>query len=336
MVIKVAVDAMGGDAAPAVVVEGAVRALRASEGALDLLLFGKRDAINAELRRLEAQDLPLSVHHTDDVIEMADAPAQAVKTKTQSSIHLGLGAHKAGLAHAFVSAGNTGAVMAAALFVLGRLPGVARPSLVGFYPTTKGFSLLLDVGSNVDCKPEHLVQFAQMGSIYAERILNRDEPTVGLMNIGEERGKGNEQAKAAFELLYEASGLRFIGNLEGRDLLHHGADVVVTDGFVGNVLLKFGESITTALPVMLSQAMERLSLSADQQAIVGSVLQEMRQPFNYENYGGAPLLGVAGNVVIGHGGSTARAIEQMIYAGAELARQEVSRAIAGAMGTPVA
>lgn len=336
MVIKVAVDAMGGDAAPAVVVEGAVRAVQASNGALDLLLFGKREAISAELRRLEAQDLPLSVHHADEVIGMGDSPAQAIKTKTQSSIHLGLGAHKAGLAHAFVSAGNTGAVMAVSLFVLGRLPGVSRPSLVGFYPTTQGFSLLLDVGSNVDCKPEHLVQFAQMGTTYAERILHRNEPTVGLMNIGEEPGKGNEQAKAAYELLREAPGIRFIGNIEGRDLLHHGADVVVADGFVGNVVLKLGESITTALPVLVGQAMERLRLTADQQALVAGVLQETRQPFNYENYGGAPLLGVAGNVIIGHGGSTPRAIEQMIYAGAELARQEVSRAIAGAMNASVA
>ncbi len=335
MATKVAVDAMGGDAAPAVVVEGAVRAAQASSGAVDLLLFGDREVINAELRRLSAQDLPIAVHHADDVISMSDSPAHAVKTKTQSSIHLGLGALKAGLAHAFVSAGNTGAVMAASLLVLGRLPGVSRPTLVGFYPTTKGFSLLLDVGSNVDCKPEHLVQFAQMGSVYAERILRREEPTVALMNIGEEPGKGNEQAKAAFELLRECEAIRFVGNMEGRDLLHHGADVVVTDGFVGNVLLKFGESITTALPELIVQAMDRLHLNKEQQELVGGVLLEMKRPFNYENYGGAPLLGVAGNVIVGHGGSTARAIEQMIYAGSELARQQVSKAIASAMTQPV-
>lgn len=336
MAIKVAVDAMGGDNAPVVVVEGAVRAARASGKDLDLLLFGPRESLTAELKRLDAQDLPISVHHADEVIGMAESPAQAVKTKTQSSIHLGLGAHKAGLVQAFVSAGNTGAVMAASLFVLGRLSGAARPTLAGFYPTTKGFALLLDVGSNVDCKPEHLVQFAQMGTIYAERILRREAPTVGLMNIGEEPGKGNEQAKAAYELLRQAPAIRFVGNLEGRDLLHHGADIVVTDGFVGNVILKFGESITTALPILVGQAMERMRLPKAQQELVATVLQETRKPFNYENYGGAPLLGVAGNVIIGHGGSTPRAIEQMIYAGAELARQQVSQAIAGAMDAPVA
>ncbi len=336
MTIKVAVDAMGGDAAPSVVVEGAVRAAQSARGDLDLLLFGPREALTAEMKKLSAFDLPISVHHADDVIGMSEAPAQAVKSKPQSSIHLGLGAHKAGLAHAFVSAGNTGAIMAASLFVLGRVPGAARPTLVGFYPTTKGFSLLLDVGSNVDCKPEHLVQFAQMGTVYAERILRREAPTVGLMNIGEEPGKGNEQVKSAFDLLREAPGIRFVGNMEGRDLLHHAADVVVTDGFVGNVLLKFGESITTALPIMIGQAMERLGLPPEQQRVMGTVLQEMREPFNYENYGGAPLLGVAGNVIIGHGGSTARAIERMIFAGADLARQEVARAIAGAMSDTVA
>ncbi len=327
---------MGGDDAPAVVVEGAVRAARATQGALTVLLFGDETALRDALARADGADLPIEIHHASEVVGMSDSPSHAVKNKTQSSIHLGLGAHKAGQASAFVSAGNTGAIMAASLLVLGRLPGVARPTLVGFYPTTKGFSLLLDVGSNVDCKPEHLVQFAQMGTVYAERILRRNAPTVALMNIGEEPGKGNEQAKAAFPLLQEAETLRFVGNIEGRDLLHHGADVVVTDGFVGNVLLKFGESITTAFPELIAQAMDRLKLGRAEQEMVSAVLHEMKRPFNYENYGGAPLLGVAGNVIIGHGGSTARAIEQMIYAGAELARQQVSKAIAGTLSQPVA
>jgi glycerol-3-phosphate acyltransferase PlsX len=329
MPITVAVDAMGGDAAPSVVVEGALNAARTGSANLRILLFGPVERIRAELDRLGGiKDLPIELHDAPDVIDMAEAPAAAIKTKRRSSIHLGLSAHKAELADAFVSAGNTGAVMAGALLILGRIPNVDRPSLVGFYPTTKGLALLLDSGSNVDCKPEYLVQFARMGSIYAERILRAEGPTVGLLNIGEEPGKGNAQAKTAYDLLREAYGIRFAGNIEGRDVMHHAADVVVTDGFVGNVILKLGESITTALPQMAAQAMRRLELSEGEQQLVGRVLGEIKRPFNYENYGGAPLLGVSGNVIIGHGGSTARAVERMIQAGAELARQGVTEAVA--------
>lgn len=329
MPITVAVDAMGGDDAPGVVVEGAVQAARSGGANLRVLLFGPAERIRPLLdRALNGEALPVELHDAPDVIEMAESPSAAIKNKRRSSIHLGLAAHKADLADAFVSAGNTGAVMAGALVILGRIPGVDRPSLVGFYPTTKGLALLLDAGSNVDCKPEYLVQFGRMGSIYAERILRAEKPTVGLINIGEEPGKGNAQAKSAYELMREAYGIRFAGNVEGRDVMHHAADVIVADGFVGNVMLKLGESITTALPHMAAQAMQRLKLGAEEQQLVGRVLSEIKRPFNYENYGGAPLLGVSGNVIIGHGGSTPRAIERMIQAGAELARQGVTEAVA--------
>jgi glycerol-3-phosphate acyltransferase PlsX len=320
---------MGGDAAPAVVVEGTVQALQGAQGNLRVQLFGPARRVDAELERLGAQGMAgLEVHDAPDVIEMGESPASAIKTKRRSSIHLGLAAHKAGVADAFVSAGNTGAVMAGALVVLGRIPGIDRPTLVGFYPTTKGLALLVDSGSNVDCKPEYLVQFGRMGSIYAERILRADRPSVGLLNIGEEPGKGNAQAKSAYDLLREAYGIRFAGNIEGRDVMHHAADVVVADGFVGNILLKLGESITTALPEMAVQAMKRLEIGPEEQQLVGRVLSEIKRPFNYENYGGAPLLGVSGNVIVGHGGSTARAVERMVQAGAELARQGVTEAVA--------
>jgi glycerol-3-phosphate acyltransferase PlsX len=254
----------------------------------------------------------------------------AVKTKQQSSIHLGIGAHKRGLADAFVSAGNTGAVMAAALFILGRLSGVARPTLMGYFPTTKGLCYVVDVGSNVDCKPEHLVQFAQMGSIYAQRVMNVAHPVVGLLNIGEEPGKGNEQVKETFDLLQQVQGLHFRGNIEGRDVLHHAADVVVCDGFVGNALLKFGESVPTAFTQMVRDEMQTQALGPEQQQIVGRVLGGVRERFNPDGYGGAPLLGIDGNVRIGHGSATPRAIEHMILAAAKSVEQELKRHLAEA------
>ncbi|HYE57466.1 MAG TPA: phosphate acyltransferase, partial [Rhodothermales bacterium] len=199
MSVTVAVDAMGGDAAPGVVVEGAVAAARS--GTVRVALVGPEEVVKAELARHDTAGLPLEVVHAPDVIEMGESPVLAVRGKPGSSVHVGLGLHRSGQAEALVSAGNTGAVMAASIFVLGRAPGVARPTLPGIYPTVKGRCLLLDVGSNVDCRPEHLVQFARMGAVYASRVMGISDPTVGLLNIGEEPGKGNEQAKIAYELL---------------------------------------------------------------------------------------------------------------------------------------
>ena len=329
-VLTVAVDAMGGDAAPAVVVEGAVESARTATRPLALRLYGPVATVEAELARHDAAGLPITVADAPDVVGMGEAPAVALRGKPHSSIHRGLAAVRDGEADAFVSAGNTGAVMAAALFVLGRAAGIARPTLLGSFPTVKGRCLVLDVGSNVDCRPEHLVQFARMGALYAERVLAIPRPVVGLMNVGEEPGKGNEQVKETYDLLAHATDLNFRGNIEGRDLLTHAADVVVMDGFVGNVLLKFGESLKTALPLLVGQAAERLGLAAEHRAALGAVLGEVKRGFDYEAFGGAPLLGVAGPVVIGHGSSSAKAIAQMIRAGAELAFQGVAEAIAAA------
>lgn len=323
---------MGGDHAPDVVVEGAIRAVDQSDGEVVVLLFGPQDAVRSALASSDSKDHPaIQVVDAPEVIGMGEAPAAAVKTKQRSSIHVGLGAHKEGKADAFISAGNTGAVMAASLFILGRLEGVARPSVIGFFPTTESYSLVLDVGTNVDCKPAHLVQFAKMGSIYASTVMKRERPVVALLNVGEEPGKGNDQAKAAYELLDAEPSINFRGNIEGRDLLHHAADVVVCDGFVGNVLLKFGESVASAFPKMVGQEMARQNLSAAEQKIVAKVLSGVRKRFNYEEYGGAPLLGVNGNVMIGHGGSTARAFERMIQMAAEEARQNVAGEIAASI-----
>ena len=262
---------------------------------------------------------------------MAEPPAAAVKQKQHSSIHLGLDAHKNGHADVFVSAGNTGAVMAASLFILGRLPHVARPTIFSYFPGLDRPSLVLDVGTNVDCRPEHLVQFAQMGSIFAQRILKREAPTVGLLNIGEEPGKGNEQVKVAYELLAAKPGINFKGNIEGRDLFHHPTDIIVCDGFVGNIILKLGESVATALPLMIKREMQKQHLNNEQQKVIGRVLRGVFQPFDYEEHGGVPLLGVAGHVLIGHGGSSARAIDRMICAASDVAEKNVAGAIAEAM-----
>lgn len=330
MAIRVAVDAMGGDRAPAVVVEGAVQACRGADGRLHVLLFGDETEVGREMERQGVRDLPIELVHAPERIGMGESPAAAVKTKRQSSIHLGLGAHLQGAADAFVSAGNTGAVMAASLFILGRLPNVARPAVIGFFPTTRAFCIVLDIGTNVDCRPEHLVQFARMGAIYCEHVIKRPDPVVALLNIGEEPGKGNDQVKAAFDLLQREVGLNFRGNVEGRDVLQHAADVVVCDGFVGNVMLKLGESVLPVLGRLIGAEMAALGYTEEQKGLVMNVLGRVKGRFDPDEYGGAPLLGVDGNVLIGHGGSSAKAIARMITTAAEMVEQDVRASIAQA------
>jgi phosphate acyltransferase len=333
MPTRIAVDAMGGDAAPSVVVEGALRAVQQASSPFELLLFGPEARLYDELRRHKAVGLDaLRVVDAPDVIGMAEPPASAVKSKQRSSIHLGLAAHRRGEADAFVSAGNTGAVMGASLFILGRQACVARPSVIGFFPTETSFCIVLDVGTNVDCKPEHLLQFARMGTLYARDVMKRENPVVALMNVGEEPGKGNDVVKAAYEMLAAAPDLNFRGNIEGRDVLEHAADVVVCDGFVGNIMLKFGESMATTFVRMVRSEMDRRGLSDERRAEQLDVLESVQKRFNYEEYGGAPLLGVNGNVLIGHGSSSARAIQRLIETAAEVAEQNVYGSITAMLG----
>ena len=331
MATRVAVDAMGGDAAPAVVVEGALRAVRGASDRVEIFLFGPERTLHDELAEQHAEEEGITIVDAPETIGMGEAPAAALKGKPQSSIHRGLGALKSGQADAFVSAGNTGAVMAASLLLCGRLPGVLRPTLPGYFPTTEGMAIALDVGANVDVKPEHLVQFAQMGQVFARRVMGIKEPTVALANIGEEPGKGTEAVKAAYDLLAALDDIRFVGNVEGRDLLHHGADVVVCDGFVGNLLLKLGESFSTVLPALTRQEISRQELSQEEAELVRRVLRGALSPFNYEHYGGVPLLGVDGAVLVGHGGSTARAIEQLILRACDVAEHALPQLIAEAL-----
>ena len=305
---------------------------------MTVLLVGRADEIRAELDRHGAAESDrLRIVDAPQAIGMGESPTVALKAKPQSSIHVGVGAVKQGKADAFASAGNTGAVMAAALFGLGRLPGVLRPALPGYLPTPSGTCVLLDVGANVEVRPEHLVQFARMGAVFGEFFLQKESPTVGLVNVGEEPGKGTDTVKEAHATLAamgERDLLNFVGNVEGRDILQHGADVCVCDGFVGNVVLKLAESVATILPQMVKAEIGRQELQPEQAGLVGGVLKGMLAPFDYQAFGGVPMLGIDGIVVIGHGGSSTRAIKQMVLGSAGLVEQNLTTRIARALQEP--
>jgi len=332
MPTQIAVDAMGGDHAPDVVVEGVAAALKSRPGELDVWLTGPADQLSVLVAQLDPEiQAKIRVVDSPDVIGMDEAPAVALKSKPKSSIHVGLGLCKAGKADAFVSAGNTGAVMAGALFLIGRLPGVSRPTAIGYFPTLKGTTILVDVGTNVGCKPEHLVQFARMGAVYVEKVMGADNPSVGLLNVGEEPGKGDDLAKSTYALLDERSDLNFVGNVEGREVMNHAADVLVCDGFVGNILLKYGESLASSLPRMIGEEMHRLQMTPEAMSIVGKALSGVKARFDYKEFGGAPLLGVNGTVFIGHGSSDAYAIKNLVLAADKMVREQVSSTIAEVM-----
>ncbi len=320
---------MGGDHAPGVVIEGALRVVRQADCNLHLVLFGPMPVLKKEMARQAPDGHPcIELRHAPEVIGMGEIPVAAVRAKPRSSMHLGLRYHRDGKADAFVSAGNTGAIAAASLFVLGRLSGVTRPSLSSYYPTTEGVCLVLDVGSNMDSKPEHLLQFALMGTAYARCLLGIAEPRVSLLSVGEEPQKGNELVRAAYKLLAAATNLHFRGNIEGRDILHHAADVVVCDGFVGNVVLKLAESVMTVLPKMISQEVATQGLDPTAVESFATILQGLKRRFDPETYGGgAPLLGVNGTVLVLHGSSPARAFEKAYFMAAQTASADLTGTI---------
>jgi phosphate acyltransferase len=323
--VRIALDAMGTDRHPAVEVEGAVQALRELPGQFELLLVGDAPRIEAELQRHEYPTDRIRVLHAPDVIEPGEPAVTAVRRKPSSSIVVGLKLQKDGEADAFVSAGSTGAVMAASLFLFRALPGVDRPAIGTILPTTVQPCLLIDAGANVDCKPQHLVQFARLGSIYVEDVWQRPNPRVGLLNIGEEPEKGDELTVEAHRLLRE-SDLNFVGNIEGRDVIRGICDVLVADGFVGNVLLKFYESVMGFMHGMLTT-----ELAAQHDALD---LDRVFRVFDYTEYGGAPLLGVNGVTIICHGGSPPRAICNAIRVAVQSVESRlvghIERAVAGA------
>ncbi len=312
----VAVDAMGGDYAPANVVAGAVDAMREAAGRFGIALVGRRDAIESALGG-QACPAGCTIAHATEVITMDDAPTAALKTKRDSSISIGLGMVREGTAHAFVSAGNTGAVFSASTLILGRLEGVGRPTIGTLIPTAVKPCLLLDAGANVDCRPDHLFEFGVMGSVFMTTMQGRTAPRVGLLNIGEEKSKGGEVVQEAYARL-AASSLNFAGNVEGRDVLTGVVDVVVCDGFVGNVLLKFGESVPGFLKARFTDLAAR-SLGGKLVGLVArNSLRSVMKELDYQEYGGVPVLGVRGVSIIGHGGSTPKAIKNMIFRAEEM------------------
>ena len=323
---RIALDAMGGDYAPRHEVEGAVQALRSHGSTIGLTLLGDERAIRAELARLGAENLPLEIIHASQTITMEDAPTAALKQKRDSSLSVGMHLHKEKKTDAFVSAGNTGAVFSAATLILGRIKGIRRPPIGAFIPSEIGVCFLVDAGANIDCRAQHLYEFALMGSIYSKYILKKENPRIGLLNVGEEKTKGTSVALEAYRMLSSGS-LNFIGNVEGGDILKTKADVVVCDGFVGNIVLKFGESVPGFLKNRLKQFSQKGLLEKISIAVSLWPLKSSLRDLDPNESGGVPVLGVNGVAVIGHGSASPKGIKNMILCAAEVARLEVNRHI---------
>ena len=323
--ITIAVDAMGGDHAPKPEVEGAIRAAR--EMGVRVILVGREDLVKRELERHEHDSLPIEVRHASEHITMNDSAARAVRSKRDSSLRVSSRLVREGCAQGFVSAGNTGAVMATAKMVQGVVPGVDRPALSGVFPTVTGLPVVLvDVGANVDCSPRMLAQFAVMGEIYSHMILHRDNPRVGLLSIGEEEHKGNEMTRAATPLL-KSLPINFIGNVEGRDIYSGNVDVVVCDGFIGNVALKVSEGLVDMIKNTLQESLESTITSKLGYVLAKPAFTDFKKRLDYSEYGGAPLLGVRGGCIICHGRSNANAIKNAIRVASEFSGAKVNQRI---------
>ena len=326
---------MGGDFAPANVVSGAIEAVRESGGRFSVVLVGREGLVRDEIRKAAGRsglvDPNLcSVANASEVIDMHDSPTSALKTKRDSSISVGLTLQREGKVAGFVSAGNTGAVMSASTLILGRVKGVARPTIGAMIPSAKDPCLLVDAGANVDCRPRHLFEFGVMGSVYVGVMLERSSPRVGLLSIGEEDSKGNEVTLEALSL-FKKSRLNFVGNVEGRDLLKGDVDVVVCDGFVGNVLLKFGESVPEFFRAKFRAFADNNILNKVTAVIARNGLRSVMKTLDYQEHGGVPLLGVNGVSIIGHGRSTPKAFKNMIYRAEEMVRRGVGTLVQNAM-----
>jgi len=313
---------MGGDHAPEAAVEGAVMAAREYE--TEIILTGLSDQIHSILNRLDPDHhLSIQVVHADEVVEMHDSPSKVLRSKRKSSMKVGLDLVKEGKASAFLSAGNTGAVLAYSTIILRPLKGVDRPAIAIQLPTLKGDAILLDAGANVDCKTNQLFQFGIMGHVFAEYILGKKNPLVGLLSIGEEDGKGNEIVKEAFQML-KASHINFIGNVEGKEVYRGNADVIVCDGFTGNVALKISESLAEMIGRNLKRLFKSNWLSKLGYLLLKPKLDEFKKKVDYSETGGAPLLGVNGVVIIAHGSSSPKAIKNAINRAQELSEKNIN------------
>ncbi|MBE0466116.1 MAG: phosphate acyltransferase PlsX [Candidatus Desulforudis sp.] len=319
--MRVAVDAMGGDFAPLEIVKGAEAA--AQELKLDVILVGDEEKISAAL----GSSRNLSIVHAPDIIKMEESPVLAVRRKPQASVVKAVQLVRDGTADAAVSAGNTGATFAASFMHLGRTAGIDRPALLSLIPNARSQTVLVDVGANVDCKPAHLLHFGIMGAMYAQKVLGVTQPRVGLLSIGEEPSKGNELTLAAYRL-FEGAPFRFTGNVEGRDLFSGHVDVIVCDGFTGNIVLKTGEGLVHTMENAIKQEISNNWMSRVFLGMAVTVLKNIRRRFDYTEYGGVPLLGVNGVVVVSHGSSQAKSIKNAIRVAGDAVKNNLVGAIA--------
>jgi len=307
--MKIAIDGMGGDNAPQAIVEGVI----AAQGELGnkIIIVGDEYSIGRELNKYKPVSSSISIHHASSVVEMHESATASIRKKKDSSINIGIELMKQGKVDAFISAGNTGAVVCSAVFNLGMLPGVDRPGIAIVLPTLTGFSLLIDVGANINPTSAHLLHYAVMGDAYSKYILNKPNPTVGLLNVGSEETKGTDFFKETYKVLQE-SGLNFVGNVEGRDIYTGDTDVIVCDGFVGNVVLKVSESLADAIKKLLKNELTKSKITKFGAYLSQSAFRALAKETDYSEYGGAPLLGVNGRCFISHGRSSAKAIKNAI------------------------
>ena len=309
--VRVAVDAMGGDNAPDEIIKGAVQAIQERKD-IKVLLVGQQEVVEEKLKEYTYDPARLQVVHASQVIETAEPPVAAIRSKRDASIVVGLKMVKAGEADAFVSAGSTGAVLVGGHVLVGRIKGVERPPLAPLLPTEKGVSLLIDCGANVDARPSHLVQFAKMGSVYMEHVVGIKNPTVAIVNIGAEEEKGNALVKETFPLLKECKGINFIGSIEAREIPHGGADVIVCEAFVGNVILKLYEGVGATVMHKIKSGLMSSLRSKIGALLIKPALKETMKSFDASEHGGAPLLGLNGLVVKTHGNSKAKEVKNSI------------------------
>ena len=306
----IAVDAMGGDFGPSVVVPGAIEAARLHD--LHVLLVGDTPKLEAELAKIDLANVHFDIVQADDVVHMNEKPSDILRRKKNASIQVACRLVKEGAADGVVSAGHSGATVACGMFIMGRLPGVERPALAALLPTEKNPVVVLDAGANVDCRPYHLLQFGVMGDAFARDLLSYAAPRVSLLSIGEEEGKGNCQVKEAYELLKMAQNINFIGNAEGRDIFTGDIDVVICDGFVGNVVVKMSEGLAASLIRMLKRVFTSGLLPALGGMLAKGAFKRFARTIDYAEYGGAPLLGLHGLAIVCHGRSSARAMSNAI------------------------
>lgn len=319
--ITIAVDAMGGDHAPVVVIEGAIQAIKEKD--LSIILVGPEALLNEEIERLGAKRNQIIIQNATEVVGMDESPSDALKKKKDSSIRVAFEMVRQGKADAAISAGNSGATLATAGYVLGRLRLVERPAIASILPTLKKPTVMIDAGANVDCRPHHLFQFGIMGAVLSQDILGMHKPRVGLLSIGEEGNKGNQVVKKAHEL-FSRSSLNFIGNIEGREVFKGDVDVIVCDGFVGNVSLKLSEGLAEAVALMLKTEIEKSLWARVGYLLSRNAFRRFKRKVDYAEYGGAPLLGINGIGIIAHGRSCSRAIKNAILVAAEFASKKLN------------